>query len=107
MGMATDTAGASIPGFPPAAGPAYREVLGLLRNLNALKANLVRGVVPCLQLEPATVQARLDRGQPLLSGETLAIPGEFLRAALSQLSSQLPKESRSRSVLDQLLVADH
>ena len=104
--MATDTTSEGNRDSQPQSEVAYQEMLSLLRNLSALRAELIKKAVLCLRLEPATVHAKLGRGQPLLSGEPLVFPSQFLRTALIDLRSKLPPAGKSRLALDQLLAGN-
>ncbi|MEW5960860.1 MAG: formate dehydrogenase accessory protein FdhE [Chloroflexota bacterium] len=86
--------------------PQYREALDFLHNILDFQAALQAEIDLCLHVEPATARHKWRSGQPLFSGEPMAIPADMVRTALAGLRSLLPAGKPGQMALDRLLASD-
>jgi FdhE protein len=82
--------------------PQYRETLDFLQKILDFQATLAKKIEADLQIESATAFEKWERGQPLLTNESLSISPFLFQEALVDLRSWLP-EGSAQMALDQLL----
>ncbi|MFQ5578056.1 MAG: hypothetical protein ACE5G8_13815, partial [Anaerolineae bacterium] len=78
---------------------------GCFERILALQTTLEAGITPRLRLTPDQARSRWRAGQPLLAGQSLAVPVSFVRRAFAELRPLLPPHSPARAALDRLLAS--